>query len=245
MQTVLYVDSRTRVDGLSDSSFSIELRESLHLEGHGMRVDKLRITNSFLTTDLGRHVYYKDGSGGLAYFAIPEQAYSGTQLAAALQSATSRTTTYDPNTNAITQAVTAGQEWLSDAALKAYSSGFPTGATNTAPLSLNTILGDSSIVGGNLVWTFVKMSPYDYLFLRSRRLTIENCQDPMGRHDVLACLPLTQGIGSVETSKTPDGIYLKLSRDITLRNIDFELTDYLGNVVNLRGRPISFEICFD
>ena len=133
MQSVLYVDSRMRVEG-TDSSFAIELRESLHLTEHGVRVDKLRLTNSFLTTDEGRLLYYKDGSGGITSHAIPEQAYTGALLAAAIQTATSRTTTYDPNTNAISQAVTSGQEWLSDAALKAYSSGFPTGASNTDPM---------------------------------------------------------------------------------------------------------------
>ena len=225
MQSVLFVDSRMRTEG-TESSFSIELRESLHLTEHGMRVDKLRLTNSFMTTDLGKHIYYKDGSGGITSYALPEQAYTGTQLAAAMQAATSRTTTYDPNTNAITQAVVAGEEWLSDAALKAYSSGFPAGASNAAPLSLGTVLGDSTTVGGNHVWTFVKMSPYDYLFLRSRRLTVTNSQDPVGRHDVIACIPLVNGIGAVEMASSPDGVYLKLPTDLVLRNIDFSLTDY-------------------
>ena len=89
------------------------------------------------------------------------------------------------------------------------------------------------------------MAPYEYLFLRSRRLTIENCQDPNGRHDVNAQIPLTRGIGAVEQAASPEGVYMKLPDDLTLRNIDFSLTDYLGNNVNLRGRPISFEICFD
>ena len=243
MQSVLFVDSRGRLEG-TDSAFSIELRESLHLTEHGMRVDKLRLTNSFLTTDLGKYLYYKDGSGGITSHAIPEQAYTGAQLAAAMQTATSRTTTYDPNTNAITQASTTGQEWLSDAALKAYS-GFPAGASNTAPLSLGTVLGESAIVGSNIVWAFVKMAPYDYLFLRSRRLTVASSQDPNGRHDVIACIPLTKGIGAVETANSPDGVYLKLPNDLVLRSVDFSITDYKGNIVDLRGRPISFELCFD
>ena len=36
MQSVIYVDSRTRTAGGSDSSFEIELRESLHLDDHGV-----------------------------------------------------------------------------------------------------------------------------------------------------------------------------------------------------------------
>ena len=250
MQSVLYVDSRMRTEG-TDSSFSIELRESLHLTEHGMRVDKLRLTNSFLTTDLGRHVYYKDGSGGITSFALPEQAYTGAQLAAAMQTATSLATTYDPNTNSITQDAVAGQEWLSDEQLKTYTTGFPAGATPSAPHSIATVLGSYNFYATVnpatyiIKWHFVKMSPYDYLFLRSRRLTVANSQDPNGRHDVIACIPLINGIGAIETANSPDGVYLKLPTDLVLKEIDFSLTDYHGNAVDLKGRPISFEICFD
>jgi hypothetical protein len=243
MQSVLYVDSRMRSEG-TDSSFQIDLQESKHLDSHGMRLDKIRFVNTFFTTDLGAHLYYKDGSGGLQHYTVPAQAYTGALLAAAIQTATSRTTTYDSNTNAITQAINVGQEWLSDEALKAYSAGFPAGASGVEPRSLNTILGPAT-AGANLVWGFVTMAPYEYLFLRSRRLTIENCQDPNGRHDAIAMIPLVNGIGAVEHSASPEGVYMKLPTDLTLRNIDFSLTDYKGKNVNLRGRPLSFEICFD
>ena len=132
----------------------------MQLQDHGVRVDKLRVTNSFLTTDLGRHIYYKDGVG-IQSFSIPEKAYTRTTLAAALQAATGRSTSYAADTNSITQTITTGQEWLSDAQLKAYSTGFPAGASPEAPRSLNQILGQSSSTTGNLVWSFVSMAPYD------------------------------------------------------------------------------------
>ena len=92
-------------------------------------------------------------------------------------------------------------------------------------------------------WHFVKMSPYDCLFLRSRRLTVENPHDPLGRHDVLAKVPLAKGTGSVEISDSLDGVYHKLPSDRTLRTIDFEITDK-GNIADLRGGgPVRFEIC--
>ena len=128
-----------RTEG-ADSSFQLDLRESLHLDSHGMRLDKIRFANTFLTTDLGNHLYYLDGSGGLQYYTVPEQAYTGVQLAAAIQTATGRTTTYDPLTNNIEQAIVVGQEWLSDEALKAFSTGFPVGTSPNSPRSLNTIL---------------------------------------------------------------------------------------------------------
>jgi hypothetical protein len=243
MQAIINVDSRTRSHG-TDSAFSIDLRESLNLGDHQVRVDNCQFSNSFYTTDLGANLYYKNGATIQSY-TIPERAYTGTSLAAAMQTATGRSTSYDPDTNALTQTITATEEWLSDVAIKAYSTGFPAGASSTDPRSLNGVLGDSTSVTGNLVFSFVKMSPYDYLFLRSRRLTVENSHDPNGRHDVLLRIPLVKGIGSTELASTPEGVYMKLSRDMTLRNIDFELTDYRGNVVDLRGRPMSFELCFD
>jgi hypothetical protein len=252
MQSVVYVDSRARSSGANDSSFQIELRETLHLTDNGLRVDNLRLTNSFFTTDTGRYLYLKNGSGGIQYYALPEQAYTGAQLAAAMQLLTSRTTTYDPDANSITQDAVAGQEPLSDEELKAFSSGFPSGATPTAPLSINSVLGadynfyvTTNPATYTIVWHWVSMAPFNYLFLRSRRLTVENSHDPNGRHDVICCIPLTKGIGSVETASSPDGVYLKLPSDLVLRTIDFELTTWDGKPVNLRGRPLSFELCFD
>ena len=56
-------------------------------------------------------------------------------------------------------------------------------------------------------------------------------------------MPLIKGTSALETARTTDGVYMELARDPTLRNIDFESTDYKGAVVNLGGRPISFELC--
>ena len=139
----------------SDASFEIDLRESVFLEAHGVRIQNCRLTNSFYTTDRGRHIFYRDGSGGIQYFSIAEKAYNGTELAAELQTLTGRTTSYDVNTNSITQSIVTGQEWLSDAELATYSSGFPSGASASNPQSLNTVLGDATTVGGHsLIWIF-------------------------------------------------------------------------------------------
>ena len=88
MTTTLYVDSRVAASG-AGSDFSIMLRETVHIHpGARIRVDKVRFVDSFLTTDLGRYLYYKDGVGGFVYHEIPEQAYTPTRLAAAIQSIT-------------------------------------------------------------------------------------------------------------------------------------------------------------
>ncbi len=171
--TTIYVDSRLSASG-SDSDFTITLRETVQIQqGARLRVDKIRFIDSFFSTDLGRYVYYKDGSGGIVYHTLPEMAYTGTRLAAQLQALTGRNTTYSDVTNAITQVVVVGQEFLSDDDLSAYTS-FPSDASSSNPKSINNVLGPISFDNDSIVFRFVKMSPYDDLFLRSHKLACHN-----------------------------------------------------------------------
>ncbi len=163
MTTSIYVDSRSAASG-SGSDFEITLRETVHIQpGARLRVDKIRFVDSFFTTDLGRYLYYKDGSGGLAYFGLAEQAYTGSRLAAAIYSATGRNTTYVEATDQIQQAVTVGQELLSDLDLRSFATGFPADASSSYPRSLNAILGPAEMDSGYVTFNFVKMSLYDDL----------------------------------------------------------------------------------
>jgi hypothetical protein len=245
MTTTIYVDSRAAVSG-GGSDFSVLLRETVRVSpGARIRVDKLRFVDSFFTTDMGRFLYYKDGSGSIVYYGLPEQAYSGVRLAAQIQLMSGRTTSYNEATNSITQVVFAGQEWLSDVELKTYSSGFPAGFSATAPSSINSILGpggeDSN---GNLVWSFVKMSPYEDLYLRSRKLAAMNVHGPMGDHDVICKVTLDQGVSKVQSDQSPNDVWNDIT-DSSFKTLDFKLTDYLGRVVNLRGRSLSFQLTID
>ena len=79
MATAIYVDSRQRVSG-TNSNFEIVLREPVALEGARVRFDNIRFVDSFYTTAIGKHIYFKDGSGGITAFALPEQAYTGARL---------------------------------------------------------------------------------------------------------------------------------------------------------------------
>ena len=61
--TTIYVDSRKRVAG-SDSDFEVDLGESLHLQSDArLAVYKIRLADSFLSTDRGRYLYWVDGAG--------------------------------------------------------------------------------------------------------------------------------------------------------------------------------------
>ena len=124
----------------TDSDFEVDLRESVHLSNARLRVDKLTFTDSFLTTDAGAHLYFSNGAGGLTSVQVPEGAYTGATLAAAIQTATGRTTTCDLGRNSITHTIVVGRGWLSDKQLEGYASGFPTGASAQDPKSLNAVL---------------------------------------------------------------------------------------------------------
>ena len=121
---MVWVDSRRRASGASDSDFELTLRETIHMSNARLRIDKIICTDSFLTTDAGSHLYFSDGAGGLVSHPIPDGAYTGVSLAAAIQATTGRTTTYSALTNSSTHDLAdASQPWLSDQNLEAHTGG--------------------------------------------------------------------------------------------------------------------------
>ena len=245
--TTIFVDSRLRTAtaGGSDSNFEVDLRESIHISSSSrLRVDSVTFTDSFLTTDSGTHLYFRDAGEGINVFSVPVGAYTGASLASAIQTATGRNTFYNSFTNSITHDLAAAdQPWLSDAELANHTGGgFPSGASRSDPRSLNAVLGDGAIVGGQVIWSFVRMSPFNYVFLRSTRLRCVDHHGPSGSHDILAIIPLSQGTGSQVESSSPDGVFYRMKGNFSLQSFDLSLTDFKGTPVDLRGRPLALQI---
>ncbi len=242
MTTSIYVDSRFRESG-TDSDFHIQLRESITLQDARLRVDKVRFIDSFFTTDSGEWLYLKNGDTFL-YVGIPQQAYTGGRLATMNQSQTGKTASYTELTNSLTVAYDPDTKILSDEEISNMSGDFPAGATAERPHSLNQCLGPCILENGNQVYPFITMQPYADVYLRSRRLTCSNVHGPNHTHDIICKIPLSEGVGKTVVSGSPENVYYDLG-SITLRGIDFQLTDEAGNVVNLRGRSLSFQIILD
>ena len=112
--TTIYVDSRKRVAG-SDSDFEVDLGESLHLQSDArLAVYKIRIANSFLSTDRGRYLYWLDAAfGTLNWALLPEGAYTGSRLAAWISS-NFATATYSETTNSLSVAYDGNRLILND-----------------------------------------------------------------------------------------------------------------------------------
>ena len=96
-----------------------------------------------------------------------------------------------------------------------------------------------------VVWAFVRMAPYNYVFLKFSKLRCVDHHGPRGTHDILCLVPLTGGVGTQVEASTPNGLYYDLQGELSIRGFDLSLTDYLGRSVNLRGRPLAMQLTFD
>ena len=245
MTQVIWVDSRMRSSG-TDSDFEVSLRESVHLSDARVRIDKLTFSDSFYTTDAGANLYFAAPNGSFSYVTVAQGAYTGFTLAAALEAATGRDTSYTVLTNSISHTLaSADRPWLSDAEVATKTGSYPSGASASDPRSLNSVLGEGTMSGLTVTWSFVRMAPWTVLYLRSNRLRCENHHGPRGTHDIFCSVPLTGGVGTQVESSSPTGVYYNLAGGSSCRTMDFRLTDWLGRAVNLRGRPLSFQLIFE
>ena len=159
MTQAIWIYSRMRVSG-SDSDFEVSLRESVHLSDARVRVDKLTFSDSFYTTDAGQNIYFSAPNGSFSSASVPQGAYTGFTLAAAIEAATGRDTTYSVMTNSISHVLAgADRPWLSDAEVAARTVSFPPGASGSDPRSLNAVLGEGTNSGSTVTWACVRMAP--------------------------------------------------------------------------------------
>ena len=213
-----------------------------------MRVDAVRFTDSFRTIEeTNRLLYFKGVGNSLDVYSLPIMAYTGTRLAAQLQFLTSRSCSFSDLTGDLTMANITTSPLLNDDQLRSYPSNLLMDASPTDPKSCNYILGPGEVSedGSQIVFHFISMAPYQDLYLRSSALACKNVRGPAHTHDILCKIPLTQGIGRVVTDETSSGVFYDLPQTVSLRTLDFKLTDHRGLPVNLRGGSLSFELVFD
>ena len=169
--TTIYVDSRKRVAG-SDSDFEVDLGESLHLQSDArLAVYKIRLADSFLSTDRGRYLYWVDAAlGTLNWASLPEGAYTGTRLAAWI-SFNFATATYSETTNSLSVAYNGNRLILNNLELRQQfpdAADYPAAppASPTKPFSVDHALGPSFVSGCE----FVRMMAHNEVHLRCAQL---------------------------------------------------------------------------
>eukprot|EP00439_Symbiodinium_sp_Y106_P017566 s12030_g2.t1 len=182
--TTIWVDSRKRVAG-TDSDFEFDVGETVHLQGSArLGVFKIRVADTFLSTDRGTYLWRDTVLGTLNWAQLPVGAYTGVRLAA----------------------------WIS---------------SNFASA------------------TYVESRNELEVYLRCSSLA--NAADTVGPlgHDIIAKIVCKQGVGHIMEADTHKNHMVNVRGPITLRYLRFKLTDYEGNVVNLRGTSLSFCVYLD
>ena len=248
--TTIWVDSRKRVAG-RDEDFEFDVGETVHLQGSArLGVFKIRVADTFLSTDRGTYLYWRDTAlGTLNWAQLPTGAHTGVRLAAWVSSNFSAAT-YVESRNELEVAYDGNRLILNDQELRAQfpgSGSYPQGAMPARPLSINHLLGPSFInEGGNQqVFTFVQMQPYSEIYLRCSSLAnAAETVGPLG-HDIIAKIVCKQGVGHIMEADTPENHMVRIRGPITLRYLRFRPTDYEGNLVNLRGTSVSFCVYLD
>ena len=243
----LYIDSRTKIAG-THSDFKVSLPEELTLRGARVRVDNIRTTDTFKTvSNRNKFAYFLDGSGGLGSVALDEAAYTGSTFATELAAKSSRACTYVATSNALQLAYASSTRIVyDDAELKKFpASSFPAGASPDQPNSINDILGSSATISGSTItFAFITMAPLQDLYLCSNHLMVHHSYMPKGQRNALAQISLPGGFGTTVEAQTPENTFFDLGDYVTLKEIDFQLRDYSGSIVDLLS-PISFQLIFD
>ena len=179
--TSIWVDSRKRVAG-TDASFDFDIGESIHLQGPArLGVFKIRVADTFLSTDRGTYLYWIDTAlGSLNWAQLTPGAYTGVRLAAWISS-NFAAATYQEATNEIDVAYDGNRLILNDQELRTQFPGagdYPSGATPAKPLSINHLLGPGFLSGGLQIFPFVVTQPYQEVYLRCSQLA--NAADTVG-----------------------------------------------------------------
>ncbi|CAE7559376.1 unnamed protein product, partial [Symbiodinium pilosum] len=196
-----------RVAG-TDSDFEFDVGESVHLQGAAkLGVFKIRVADTFLSTDRGTYLYWRDTAlGTLNWAQLPTGAYTGVRLAAWVSS-NFAAATYVESRNELEVAYDGNRLILNDQELRTQfpgSGSYPQGATPSKPLSINHLLGPSFIneAGNQQVFTFVQMQPYSEIYLRCSSLA--NAADTVGPlgHDIIAKIVCKQGVGHIMEADT-------------------------------------------
>ena len=180
---------------------------------------------------------------------LPTGAYTGVRLAAWISS-NFASATYVESRNKLEVAYDGNRLILNDQKLRTHfpgSGSYPQGATPSKPRSINHLLGPSFVnkADNQQIFTFVEMQPYLEVYLRCSSLAnAADTLEPLG-HDIIAKIVCKQGVGHIIETDTHENHLVNVRGPITLRYLRFRLTDYKGNMVDLRGTSLSFCIYLD
>ena len=272
----IYVDSRYMTsDSTSTSNFKFQLSRNLFLpENTVFYLEDVCIPHAWHTVETGFndtiYIYFQNTQQtslkGLYILQIPSNNYTGTTLAAAIQTQlriidSTFTATYDLNNHCININITnpniiykiPSDNELATSAYAGYT---------TFPLSSNLILNQSSLnswndlIGNAISATdvYVAGTPFvsgmlDLLSVRNIYISSPNLgsfstMGARGESNIIKKVPVSSDFGYlIIDSFTSPHDFLDCSK-LTLGTIEFNLKDVKGKYLPLHGGHVSFSIVF-
>ena len=260
MTTFVFVHSADRVFGGSPSNFTIQLPQPLVLQGTSrLRVDNVRIPNTYKTIDEGNKYLYLNIAGTDVVRTLGVGNYNATQIGTMFASyidGSSTSSVYDAVNNTLMLTYQPGGafrhiHFYTDQEIAAgqYTGSYPAGCGPSKPQSCNNILqndstGKSEYLNSHASYRikFFTTLPYDYVFLRSKTLSSRHSICVQGDHDVLAMIPVNAAFAEILTGETPLNHALEI-HTMSINCFDVRLTDRYDNPV-AQTADISFQLTF-
>jgi hypothetical protein len=261
----VYIDTRFKTDGNSDSDFYIELPLSLNIPDKCIcYVDDIVLPVSWNMIDSRNDKLYLtyNNSGVVTERTLILESgnYNGITFASALQSlinsllsefSTPVEITYDNINNKITILLIDNRADKSNELHIAILSDVEASELFTIPISsvksLNGVLmlKDTTIIySGILFKSYLDMYTTRNLYLVSSALGSYNTISNFNCDVIIKKIPVRYGYNEMLFDSSEAGYdYLDLSKR-TLKRIDFKLQDAFGNIINLNGNHFSFSLIF-
>ena len=90
----------------------------------------------------------------------------------------------------------------------------------------------------------LQFDPIKYLFIKSANLGTFNTMGSFGERTIIKKVPVTAPKGEMIYDDTRSGNDMLSCEKQTLKRLEFQVTDELGNTMDLQGHDISFSLIF-
>jgi len=262
----LYIDSRFRIDGGSDSDFTVSLPETINLPpGARCVVSACSFANVFYTIEenVNNRLYMlieTNGVTGAYIFPLVEGNYGGEALAAELTKwlvafDAACQISYNKSVGKIRIFMSLGinikivaDSELTDPALQTLWNSF----THHEEYDRNNIRSVNEVfkvqkmeLSPLYISELLQLNPFHTLYLHSGNLVTYDSLNVTGQRSIIARIPVTAAWGYVVHHEASlESAYFDVS-DVSFRNLSFSLRNARGNVVPLHGTHLSLVLTFD
>ena len=264
----LYIDSKARTkDSKSTTNFSIDLVESLNMpEGAVFQVCDVLIPHTwYLIDETNCKMYFDEQNGPLnGHFTltIATGNYDGPGFSREIGKELHDTpgklyaysVSYDDATGRIHITATGPMSGTHGPfAFKIMTDKEVLEAQTLnvlVPNSLNEFLGNTTpqMHNANESSGFfsqrLQFNPIKYLFIKSTNLGTFNTLGSFGERTVIKKVPVIAPQGEIILDDTRSGDDMLSCEKQTLKRVEFQITDEVGNVLDLNGHDVSFSLIF-